>query len=242
MPPSGRSIPRVAWRRATSLPDAHRALPPRAVVFDADSTLVGIEGIDWLAERRPAAVAARITALTAEAMAGRRPLEAVYGDRLAEVAPTRDEVAALGEAYVASVAPGAAALVAALSAAGVRPVVVSGGLHVALLPLAAHLGIPAGDVHGVRVHFTDAGAYRDFDRSSPLAEQRGKATLVAALALPRPIVAVGDGSTDLAIRTAGAADAFVAFTGFAVRDAVVRGADFRADSFEALHDLLLPPP
>lgn len=212
------------------------------MVFDADSTLVGIEGIDWLAERRPPEVAERIAALTAEAMAGTRPLEAVYGDRLSAVAPTRDEVAALGAAYVDAVAPGAAALMAALHTIGVRPLIVSGGLHVALLPLAAHLGIPAGDVHGVQVLFTATGAYRDFDRSSPLAEQRGKAKLVASLGLPRPIVAVGDGSTDLVIRTAGAADAFVAYTGFVTRDAVVRGADFRADSFEALHALLLPPP
>lgn len=224
------------------MPDARLAAAPRTVVFDADSTLVGIEGIDWLAERRPAAVAARIAALTAEAMAGARPLEAVYGERLAAVAPTREEVAALGAAYVAAVAPGAAALVRALRSAGIRPVVVSGGIHDALVPLAAHLGIPAGDVHGVRVHFTDAGSYRDFDRASPLAEQRGKARLVASLDLPRPIVAVGDGSTDLAIRAAGVVDAFVAYTGFVTRDAVVRGADSRADSFEALHALLLPLP
>lgn len=212
------------------------------MVFDADSTLVGIEGIDWLAERRPASVAARIATLTAEAMAGARPLEAVYGERLAAVAPTREEVITLGAAYVAAVAPGAATLVRALRAEGIRPVIVSGGIHDALLPLAAHLGIPAGDVHGVRVYFTDAGRYRDFDRASPLAEQRGKARLVASLDLPRPVVAVGDGSTDLAIRAAGAVDAFVAYTGFVTRDAVVRGADFRADSFEALHALLLPPP
>jgi len=224
------------------LPDARLAAAPRTVVFDADSTLVGIEGIDWLAERRPASVAARIATLTAEAMAGVRPLEAVYGERLAAVAPAREEIAALGAAYVEAVAPGAAGLVHALCAEGIRPVIVSGGIHDALLPLAAHLGIPARDVHGVRVHFTDAGTYRDFDRSSPLAEQRGKARLVASLGLPRPVVAVGDGSTDLAIRAAGAVDAFVAYTGFVTRDAVVRGADFRADSFEALHALLLPLP
>jgi HAD superfamily phosphoserine phosphatase-like hydrolase len=224
------------------LSDRRIPVPPRAVVFDADSTLVGIEGIDWLAAHRPSDVAGRIAALTTEAMAGVRPLEAVYGDRLAAVAPTRDEVAALGIAYVQAVARGAAALVSALIAKGIRPVIVSGGIHGALLPLAAHLGIPADDVHGVRVHFTSTGAYADFDRSSPLATQGGKAALVAQLALPRPIVAVGDGSTDLVIRTAGASDSFVAFTGFVAREAVVQGADFRADSFEALHALLLPLP
>lgn len=216
------------------------ALPPRAVVLDADSTLAAIEGIDWLAERRPPEVARRIARLTQEAMAGTRPLESVYGERLAAVAPSRDELAALGAAYVQAVAPGAAACVAALQRAGVRVVVVSGGLRGALLPLGAHLGIPAADVYGVEVRFTAAGAYEDFDRASPLAAQRGKPQVVETLGLPRPLVAVGDGSTDLAIRSAGAADLFVAFTGYARRDHVLRHADHVVDSFAALRDLLLP--
>ncbi len=226
--------------------DAPAPFPPRTVVLDADSTLAGIEGIDWLAARRPGAVAARIAALTTEAMAGTRPLEQVYGDRLATVAPTRDEVEALAAAYVASIAPGAVACVGALRTAGVRPIIVSGGIHGALLPLAARLGIPAADVHGVGVRFTPDGAYAGFDEASPLAQQSGKATLVASLVsslgLARPLVAVGDGSTDLAIRSAGAADGFVAFTGFVSRDTVLRGADFRVDSFEGLQALLLPRP
>lgn len=215
---------------------------PAVVIFDADSTLVGLEGIDWLAERRDGAVAARIATLTKEAMAGTRPLEAVYADRLTAVAPTRDEVRALGGAYVRHVAPGAQALVRALHGAGTRVVIVSGGIRSALLPLAAHLGIPPRDVYGVEVRFAEDGTYEDFDRASPLWMQRGKPALVAALALPHPVVAVGDGSTDLSIRTDGAADRFIAFTGFVRRDAVVRGADAHCDTFEALHALLLPRP
>jgi len=218
------------------------ALPflPRTVVFDADSTLVGIEGIDWLAEGRSAAVGERIATLTAEAMAGTRPLEGVYGERLAAVAPSVEEIAALGEAYVGAVAPGAAELVRDLQRSGIRTVIVSGGLHDALVPLGAHLGIPAADVHGVAVRFAADGAYADYDRASPLTQQGGKATLVAGLGLQRPIVAVGDGSTDLMIRSAGAADLFVAYFGFARRDAVVHEADFRCANYGALRALLLP--
>ena len=216
------------------------ALPPRSVVLDADSTLVGIEGIDWIAARRPPDVAARIATLTAHAMAGLLALEEVYGARLKAVAPTHDEVRQLAEVYVAALAPGAERCVAALLAAGCRVLIVSGGLQPALVPVAERLGIAAADVHGVGIRFDVNGAFVDFDRASPLAQQRGKAALVNGLSLPRPVVAVGDGSTDLAIRTAGAADLFVAFTGFARRDAVVRGADREVDSFDALTALLLP--
>lgn len=216
--------------------------PPGSVVFDVDSTLVGIEGIDWIAARRPSAVAERVAALTDESMSGARPLEEIYGERLAVVAPTRDEVDALAAAYLAELATGAERCVAALKQAGCRTLLVSGGLRPALLPLAERLGIGAADVHGVEIAFDADGRFVDFDHASPLAHQRGKATLIASLALPRPLVAVGDGSTDLAIRAEGAADLFVAFTGFAHRATVARGADRTVDSFDALLDLLLPRP
>jgi len=229
--------------RATTAGDALTAtLPPRSVVLDADSTLVGIEGIDWLAERRPPEVAARIATLTSEAMAGRLALEEVYGERLRAVAPTRHEVSLLADAYLAGLAPGAERCVAALRATGCRVLIVSGGLRPALLPLAQRLGIAVPDVHGVGITFHADGTFAEFDRASPLARQHGKPALVGGLALPRPLVAVGDGSTDLAIRAAGAADLFVAFTGYARRDAVVRAADFVVESFDALTALLLPRP
>lgn len=203
--------------------------PPRTVVLDADSTLAGIEGIDWLAERRPAAVATRIAELTSAAMAGSLPLDQVYAERLAAVAPGRAELDALGDAYIAAVAPGAVECVSALIGAGIRPLIVSGGLRPALLPLAAHLGIPASDVHGVGLRFAADGGYADYD-----------AALLETGGLGRPLVAVGDGSTDLVIRTAGVADAFIAYTGFVARDAVVRGADFECHTYEGLRALLLP--
>lgn len=219
---------------------------PRTVVFDADSTLVGIEGIDWLAALRPSAVATRIARLTEEAMAGTLPLERVYGERLAAVAPTEGELERLGAAYVAATAPGARDCVVALQRAGIRVLIVSGGLRVPLLALSSHLGVVAVDVHGVEVFHGADGSYAGFDTASPLAQQLGKATLVASLEIShgvaRPIVAVGDGSTDAAIRSAGVADAFVAYTGFVSRAPVVRTADFICDSFESVLALLLPRP
>ena len=53
----------------------------------------------------------------------------------------------------------------------------------------------------------------------------------------RPQVAVGDGITDLAARPA--ADAFAAYTGFAYRPSVVRGADHELSSFDQLLRLVL---
>src|SRR3954467_14930100 len=78
------------------------------VVLDVDSTISGIEGIDWLAQRRGEIIAKRVAALTEEAMRGAIPLEHVYGTRLATIRPRREDLDALSRAYVEALAPGVA--------------------------------------------------------------------------------------------------------------------------------------
>lgn len=211
-----------------------------SVVLDVDSTLAGIEGIDWLAGQRDRETIALVHGLTADAMSGRLSLEDAYHLRLERIAPTRDEVSELAKAYRMSVAPGAGDAVARMRSAGVRVVAISGGIAAAIAPLCADLGIAAGDVHAVGLRWDASGGYADFDRESPLTTQRGKSDVLSRLALPRPILAVGDGSTDVVMRTDGEADSFAAFTGFVRRLSVTRAADHVIDSFHALVALVLP--
>jgi phosphoserine phosphatase len=202
-----------------------------------DSTVSGIEGIDWLARRTGGQIAADIARLTTDAMRGAIPLEDVYGRRLTLIRPSRGDIEALSKAYLAAVAPDSPATIESFRRAGVRLALVSGGIRQALLPLAAHLGIDASDLHAVDLEFDDAGNYAGFDVSSPLTTSAGKGPIVASLGFPRPILAVGDGHTDLAMRSA--VDSFAAFTGFVSREAVVRGADFVIRSFRDLASAVL---
>jgi phosphoserine phosphatase len=208
------------------------------VVLDVDSTLSGIEGIDWLAELRGPAVAEEVASLTERAMSAEIKLEDVYATRLALVCPSRDEVEALATQYIEHMAPGAREAIAAWRNEGVRTVLVSGGLREAILPLAAFAGVTAGDVFAVSIRFDDEGAYAGFDATSPLSVATGKRDIVASLELPRPVLAVGDGSTDVVIRDV--ADAFAAFTGFTARPAVLDRADFIASSFDELRKIVRP--
>ena len=82
------------------------APPFRTLVLDAGLTISGIEGIDWLAAQRGDVVALRVSNMTQQAMQGGVPLEQIYGARLAEIRPRRDEVDALSRAYVEALAPG----------------------------------------------------------------------------------------------------------------------------------------
>ena len=208
-----------------------------SIILDVDSTLCGIEGIDWLALRSGGDGAARVAGLTERAMRGEIALESVYAERLALVNPTWDAIAALANAYAGALAPGAANAVRTLSAAGRRVVLVSGGIREAILPLALQLGIPQRDVHAVSVRFDELGAYAGFDTGSPLATAAGKRAVAESAALPRRILAMGDGVTDLAMRPV--VDAFAAFTGFVNRPQVVELGDVVLDSFDQLVELVL---
>ncbi|HEY2165418.1 MAG TPA: HAD-IB family phosphatase [Gemmatimonadaceae bacterium] len=209
----------------------------RALVLDVDSTVSGIEGIDWLAARRGPDVAQRVHELTRRAMAGEVALEEVYGSRLSEIRPRREDVEALSREYLEWMAPGATESVARIRRAGVRVTLVSGGLRPALRRLASHLGLAQSDLHAVSLEFDAAGAYLGYDSNSALTTADGKARVVSELRLPRPIVAVGDGATDLAMREV--VDAFIAFTGFVSRPRIVARAEATASSFAEVERLLL---
>jgi phosphoserine phosphatase len=192
-----------------------------SVVFDCDSTLSAIEGIDELAQ----AHREEISRLTDAAMRGEIPLEDVYGKRLELVRPTRDQVLALGAHYVRAMVADARETIAALVAEGIDVRVMSGGIRQAVLPLAEVLGVPERAVAAVDVFFDDRGRYAGFDSSSPLARSGGKRTVLERwlAELPRPIMLVGDGMTDLEARPP--ADTFVAFAGVIGRKAVMDAAD-----------------
>ena len=208
-----------------------------SVVIDADSTLCGIEGIDWLAALRGPAVAAEIARLTERAMNGEIALDAVYGTRLVMIQPTRREIAALANAYCRALAPGASGAIAALRNADVVVRIVSSGIRQALEPVVAVIRLEPENLHAVALKFDAEGVYAGYDSASHLTQANGKAALVESLKLPRPILAVGDGATDLAMRAA--TDRFAAFTGFVHRDSVVRSADLELRSFEELRQAVL---
>ncbi len=208
-----------------------------SVVLDIESTISGVEGINWLASRRGPEVARDIADLTERAMHGEIPYESVYGARLARVRPTEAEIGELSELYRGQIAPDAIEAIDDLRSAGVRLALVSGGIRQALLPLAFSLGFTTAELFAVRLSFDGNGEYAGYDERSPLASSNGKATVVQRLYLPRPLLAVGDGATDLAMRPV--ADAFAAYTGFTRRLSVVRSADHELSSFADLRALVM---
>jgi phosphoserine phosphatase len=203
------------------------------VVFDADSTLSAIEGIDELARLRGVDVAK----LTERAMRGEIPLESVYRRRLERVRPSVRMVAFVAAMYVERRVRGAKQTIEALARAGAEVWVVSGALRQTLIPLTHSLGIPGHRVYAVDLFFDTHGRYAGFDEASPLARADGKRIVLEELRDERKKTAlIGDGATDLA--AAGAVDAFIAYTGVARREKVVKAARFHAHSYLQLRKIL----
>jgi phosphoserine phosphatase len=192
----------------------------RLVFFDVDSTLVTIEGIDILGEGNP-----EISRLTEAAMNGEIPLDQVYARRLEMIRPTRDAVAALADRYVQSIVRGAEETVRILYDAGSIIHLVTAGIEQAMLPLAAKLGISERFVHAVRLHFTPAGEYDDFDRRSLLTRPQGKELVVRDIRARShgKAALVGDGVSDLEAKPA--VDLFIGFGGVHTRPRVRENAD-----------------
>ncbi len=110
----------------------HPAVWPitKLVIFDCDSTLSSIEGIDELARLSADEddIALNIAKLTKRAMEGDIPLEAVYGQRLGVVKPTQTQVRHIAKIYRQTVIPNAPTVIEALQTLGVKVFIVSGGL------------------------------------------------------------------------------------------------------------------
>lgn len=211
---------------------------PRLVLFDCDSTLSSIEGVDELARIRGPELFAAVEAMTNEAMNGTIPVESVFGRRLEIIRPGSDDIATVAARYVEMIEPTAAATVAALRGGGWTPVIVSGGFRDAIRPLARVLGVER--IEAVDLYFDAAtGAYTGFDEAYPTTRSGGKPEVVRRLRAelrPERVVMVGDGVSDLEAKPE--VDLFVGFGRYTKRDRVVQEADAFVHALDELPPLL----
>ncbi len=160
-------------------------------------------------------------------MDGEVPLESVYAERLAVVRPHPDDLAALARAYALHAVEDARETLAALSAAGIEPWIVSGGLLEAVEPFAEWLGIDPGRVLAVPVRWSDPDPW-PATAAHPLASTGGKRLALARLAEDAEVSLVGDGASDAAARAA--VDRLIGFGGVVRHERMREAADLWIDS------------
>lgn len=216
------------------------------VIFDCDSTLSRIEGIDELAglvarESEPDSgqqLALNVAALTKRAMEGDIPLESVYGIRLGSVNPTQAQVNHISSIYRQTAVPDGRAVIEALQTLGVAVFIVSGGLIEPVRDFGTWLGVPVENIYAVDMEYDQLAGHwwRYWEQpggqnpranylsigTSPLSGTRGKNRVITQIRAMHPgrAMLVGDGLSDL--EASEEVDLFVGFGGAVFRQRVAQ--------------------
>ena len=193
------------------------------VIFDLDSTLSSIEGIDELGKLRN--MGEKIKSLTRQAMSGQLPFGRVFIRRLKLIKPTKTELIVIGQLYINSITPGAVELINWLYRHGTNIFVVTGGYADCTYPLTDYLRIPRKNVFANRLIFDGKGRFKGVDQRIPLWRDGGKREIVSRImaAHPGKTVCVGDGIGDW--EAAKITDGFIYFGGITYRPGVAAKAD-----------------
>lgn len=195
------------------------------IIFDCDSTLCAIEGIDILADRKD--IAEEIGKLTNQAMDGLVALDAVYEKRLQLIKPSYNDVMALSDDYIISLVTDARYVVEALTRTGVNVFIVSGGLLQPIVRLAQSLNIPEKNVFAVDLNYPQHQPEKMYlsVKETPLTTSEGKNEIVKTIKAKHPgrTIVIGDGASDAV--TKDNVELFIGYGGIVKREKVAAIAD-----------------
>ncbi len=170
----------------------------KVLIADMDSTMIGQECIDELAEE--AGFRERVAAITARAMNGEIEFEPALRERVALLKGLPVAIIDTVIAERITMAPGGRELVATMRAYGGYAVLVSGGFTRFAGPVAERLGFDefAANVLG------EAGDKFDGTVAEPILGRQAKVDALNRVAAargvtPEDFIAVGDGANDLAM-------------------------------------------
>lgn len=213
--------------------------PFNTIIFDLDSTLVTIEGLDWLAKRK--GVEKEVVKITEQSMNGLLPVQIAFEKKMAMIAPTHADLVKLGEKYCDSLVPGAKKTITVLHSLGKDIWIVTGNFDPAPQIVADRLGIPKHRVKNNTVLFDKKNNYTGFDTYNPLIKNGGKAATVKKYVKTngQRTAFIGDAVTDL--ETKQVVDLFIGFGGVVARNIVKEQSEVFVDSpnmYAILGDLL----
>jgi len=168
----------------------------RMLIADMDSTMIGQECIDELADF--AGVGPRVAEITARAMNGELDFEGALRERVGLLAGLPESTIATVLAERITDAPGGAVLVATMKAQGAHTLLVSGGFTAFAGPVAARLGFDAAQAN---ILLAEGGRLTGRVAEPILGREAKVAALRAAAGrlgiTPQEVLAVGDGANDL---------------------------------------------
>ncbi len=175
-------------------PSANRR--KRLLIADMDSTMIGQECIDELADE--AGVGAHVAAITARAMNGEIAFEGALRERVALLRGLPEGVIERVFMNRITMTPGGATLIATMKASGGHAALVSGGFTAFTSRVAATLEF---DEHRANVLLAEGGVLTG-EVAEPILGREAKVAALEEIAArlgiaPADAIAVGDGANDL---------------------------------------------
>lgn len=189
------------------------------IIFDFDSTLVTIEGIDKLAKIK--GVEDQICTMTNQAMNGQSDLGSIFKQRLQIIKPNRSDLTIVSDLYRNNITFGATELVNNLKEKA-NIFIVSGGYKCSIMQTANYLGIDEENVFANKLLFDDQDCYQGLEETIPLWKSKGKETVVKQIQKKYPVktILIGDGFSDL--EASKQVNQFICFAGVVKREQVVK--------------------
>ena len=184
------------------------------IIFDVDSTLTKIEGLDEIARRK--GMLSRVREITAAGMNGDLPYRVSFQKRWLEIVrPNERDLEWLGEQYIKNLVEDAFKVVIELMSMGLNVFILSHVPEVSINILARSLGLPPENVFAVPIKFSQASAMSVPETFLEVIEDF-KDRVIKAVRISGPTVMVGDGMTDY--EAGKYADLFIGFGGVVRRE------------------------
>ena len=196
------------------------------IVFDCDSTLTGVEGINFLAKKNNKIK--QVEKLTEKAMNGEVRFEDVFSKRLNMIKPRKKDLELLYQEYLKHQIQDAKKVIILLKKAGKKFYIVTGGYEIPVKKFATYLGISKKNVFAVELKFDKNGHYLNYNINNILTRSNGKKVILKEIKKNGSVLFVGDGAIDLEVKNI--VDLFVGFGGFSVRPKVKKNADIFINS------------
>ncbi|MGA7966734.1 MAG: HAD-IB family phosphatase [Gammaproteobacteria bacterium] len=216
-------------------------MPIPWLLIDFDSTFVNVESLEVLAEislsdHTVAERDARLDAirdLTSLAMAGHLPFAEALARRFELLQPRAEHLPALIAVLKTRVSPSFRRHSDFIRRHTERIYIVSAGFYDYIAPVASDYGISPEHILANRLIQRTDGTL-DFDARQPLVADDGKVAVVQTLGLRGPVVAIGDGVSDLELGRSKLCTDFLAYTETVERPEVIRKAHHTTADFEAV--------
>lgn len=200
-------------------------------VIDFDSTFMQVEAMDEMAaislQNHPQGSQRieEIRAITNRAMEGKMPFSEALKRRIGLLDAHHHHIPQVVEALKGKVSPSFKRNKSFFEQFSGSVLIISSGFRELIVPIVQEYGIAETNVYANTFIYDANGKIVGVDEHNPLAQDKGKVTLLHDLNLTGDVYVIGDGYTDYEIREAGLANKFFAFTENVQRDSVVSVAD-----------------